>query len=240
VEKQVRLATIAQEPHPLDNPVWSSLVGPHAQFGQRLRQVLRYREGMTPYVAFAAVPGEEDWRDLARLAGPGAEVSVLGMDVGPPPGWETLAAVVGVQMIGGQSGHAPTDHGEDLVRLHADDVPEMIDLTERTKPGPFLSRTIELGAYLGIRRGGRLVAMAGERLHPAGWSEISAVCTDEAWRGMGLATRLVRALETEIRGRGETPFLHVPSTKQRTIRLYEGLGFRTRRTISFAILRIPC
>ncbi len=49
------------------------------------------------------------------------------------------------------------------------DVQEMLDLARRTKPGPFLPRTVEMGTYLGIRRGGPLVAMAGERLHPPGW-----------------------------------------------------------------------
>ena len=86
--------------------------------------------------------------------------------------------------------------------LGAADVPEMLDLVERTQPGPFLARTVELGTYLGIRRDGRLVAMAGERLHPPGFTEISAVCTDAAYRGQGLATRLVRAVAAGIRRRG--------------------------------------
>jgi predicted GNAT family acetyltransferase len=85
------------------------------------------------------------------------------------------------------------------------DVPEMLELTARTKPGPFLPRTIDMGTYLGIRRDGRLVAMAGERLHPAGWTEISAVCTDEAWRGQGLSSRLILALGAGYRKPGRKP-----------------------------------
>ena len=50
--------------------------------------------------------------------------------------------------------------------------------------------------------------MAGERLRPPGWTEISAVCTDPAWRGHGLASRLTRAVAACIVARGETPFLH--------------------------------
>jgi hypothetical protein len=39
----------------------------------------------------------------------------------------------------------------EAVSLGAADVPEMLELTARTKPGPFLPRTFELGPYLGIR-----------------------------------------------------------------------------------------
>ena len=117
------------------------------------------------------------------------------------------------------------------------DVPEMLALVERTRPGPFLPRTIEMGTYLGIRRDGELVAMAGERLHPPGWTEISAVCTDERFRGHGLATRLVLAVAAGIRERGETPLLHAAATNVHAIRLYESLGFARRRHTRFVGLR---
>ena len=119
------------------------------------------------------------------------------------------------------------------------DVPDILRLVERTKPGPFLSRTIELGSYLGIRRGGELVAMAGERLRPPGWTEISAVCTDPQFRGQGLATRLTLAVSAAIQARGQTPFLHVMATNVTAIRLYESLGFRFRRAAPFVVARAP-
>jgi predicted GNAT family acetyltransferase len=80
--------------------------------------------------------------------------------------------------------------------------------------------------------------MAGERLHPAGWTEISAICTDEAWRGHGLAARLILAVGAEIRVRGEIPFLHALTTNP-AIGLYEKLGFRHRRALLFAAARVP-
>jgi predicted GNAT family acetyltransferase len=115
----------------------------------------------------------------------------------------------------------------------------MLALVERTKPGPFLPRTIELGTYLGIRRAGALVAMAGERLHPPGWTEISAVCTDPGHRGQGLGTRLVHAVAAGIRARDETPFLHAAATNTSAIRLYESLGFRLRKEVTFLAARVP-
>jgi ribosomal protein S18 acetylase RimI-like enzyme len=127
------------------------------------------------------------------------------------------------------------DAAPDAVRLGAADVPEMLELVERTQPGPFLPRTVELGTYLGIRRDGALVAMAGERLHPPGWTEISAVCTAPEHRGQSLATRLVRAVVHGIRERGETPFLHAAGSNVNAIRLYESLGFRLRGRTTFAV-----
>jgi predicted GNAT family acetyltransferase len=96
---------------------------------------------------------------------------------------------------------------------------------------------VSLGVYLGIRRGGVLVAMAGERMRPPGWGEISAVCTDPDHRGQGLAGRLVRAVGAVIRERGDVPFLHASASNTAGIRLYRRLGFTHRRDILFGALR---
>jgi predicted GNAT family acetyltransferase len=116
-------------------------------------------------------------------------------------------------------------------------VPEILDLVERTKPGPFAKRTIEMGRYLGIRREGRLIAMAGERLRPPGWTEVSAVCTDPDFRGQGLAARLTLAVAAGILERGELPFLHAAATNTNAIRLYEGLGFEIAHHVVFAAFK---
>jgi predicted GNAT family acetyltransferase len=79
--------------------------------------------------------------------------------------------------------------------------------------------------------------MAGERLHPEGWTEISAICTDPAARGQGLASRLIAAVAHGIRERSETPFLHVAASNENAIRLYEATGFVRRRELVFSGLR---
>jgi predicted GNAT family acetyltransferase len=96
-----------------------------------------------------------------------------------------------------------------------------------------------MGAYYGIRRQGRLVAMAGERLRPPGWTEVSAVCTDPEHRGQGLAGRLVRHTAAGVAARGETPFLHAAAGNTGAIRLYESLGFTLRRPTRFHFLTVP-
>jgi predicted GNAT family acetyltransferase len=170
-------------------------------------------------------------------ADPGAGVTLSGPTVEPPDGWEVVMRFPLLQFVDDGIAAAPD---EEAARLGQADVPEMLALAERTKPGPFLRRTIEMGTYLGIRRNGRLVAMAGERLHPPGWTEISGVCTDPGWRGQGLGTRLLLAIAAGIRERGETPFLHVLTSNTNAIRLYESLGFRLRlRTENRVLTRPP-
>ncbi|MGI5441465.1 GNAT family N-acetyltransferase [Streptomyces shenzhenensis] len=235
-EPNPRAGTAARTEHVLDHPALASLTGPHARFAERRGRVLRYPVDVSPWLALPDDPDADDWADAAALAGPGAEVPLAGFSGQVPQGWEITFQAAGVQLVDDGLAAAPD---AEAVRLGPADVPEMTDLVERTKPGPFLPRTVELGTYLGIRRGGALIAMAGERLHPPGWTEISAVCTDPLFRGEGLATRLVLAVAHGIRARGETPFLHASAENTNAVRLYESLGFRLRRRTVFLAVRAP-
>jgi ribosomal protein S18 acetylase RimI-like enzyme len=220
-------------PHPLDNPVWSSLTGAHAHLSERRGDAVRYAAEVSPFAALPDAATAGDWADLAVLVGGADAVPlplVTGITAAPPHCWETVRTIDGVQMVADGVAHAAD---EDAEPLGAADVPEMLDLAELTKPGPFLPRTVEMGVYLGIRHHGRLAAMAGERLRPEGWTEISAVCTDPAFRGRGLGTRVVLAVADRIVRRGEQPFLHVARANTAAVRLYEALGFRQRRTTPF-------
>ena len=230
------LTTASAPSHVLDNPGRASLLGAHARFAESVGGVVRYHPEVSVFVSLPPQPGEQDWRDAAKLLGPGGLLPTAGDEPTPPPGWEQVLRIPGVQMV---DEGLRTEPDPQAVRLGPGDVPEMLALVEHAKPGPFLPRTVELGTYLGIRHEGRLIAMAGERLHPPGWTEISAVCTHADFRGRGLATRLVRAVAHGIRERGETPFLHTSAENVTAIRLYEALGFRLRRTVVFAGYRVP-
>jgi ribosomal protein S18 acetylase RimI-like enzyme len=220
--------------HPLDHAAHASLAGPHAALAEAHGRALRYRSDISP---FAARPVDETgWTDLAELVGPGRSVIVSGPALTPPADWVVEGLGDGVQLDGSALAVRPD---AEAVVLGAADVPEMLDLVERTQPGPFRPGTHLMGTYLGIRRHGALVAMAGERLRPPGFSEISAVCTDAAFRGQGLASRLVRAVGAVIRERGDVPFLHAAATNTGAIRLYEELGFVLRRHTQFAAVRSP-
>ncbi|HEY5820523.1 MAG TPA: GNAT family N-acetyltransferase [Propionibacteriaceae bacterium] len=226
--------------HPLDQAAWASLTGPHARFAEGTGLARRYHSEVSPFAALASFEDEQAWRDLHRLYGDG-EIVVLagppGFSAALPSGWVVEAAIPGVQLVATEAFASRPD--DEAFAIGAEDAPEAVDLVARTEPGPFRPKTHTLGTYLGLRRGGRLVALAGERMHPPGWSEISAVCTDPDHRRQGLATRLIRAVCHEIRARGETPFLHTMATNVRAIDLYLDLGFELRRNVEFAGLRTP-
>lgn len=223
-------------PHPLDNPARAALLGPQAHLAERCGAALRYRADVSPFVALPDDPAPGLWDDLAKLAGPGGIVSTAGVAAEPPPGWDVRMRIEGVQLVADDVAAVPDAEASPLGPA---DVPEMLDLAARTRPGPFLPGTIEFGGYLGIRHGGSLVAMAGERIRPPGWTEISAVCTDAEFRGQGLATRLTLAVAAAIRERGDTPFLHASADNVSAIRLYAALGFRFRREAQFVVIRAP-
>ncbi|BBB01840.1 putative acetyltransferase [Actinacidiphila reveromycinica] len=221
--------------HVLDNAAWASMSGEHRHLAEFVGRAGRYLRDVSPFVAVADPADPRAWADLAELVGPGNSFTIAGL-AEPPAGWVAGEAIAGVQLV------ATTLRGEpdpEAVPLGPADVPEMLDLVARTQPGPFLPRTVEMGAYHGIRRAGALVAMAGERLHPPGWTEISAVCTDPDHRGHGLATRLVRHVAAGIGARGDTPFLHAAAANTSAIRLYESIGFTLRRTTFFRQVRVP-
>jgi ribosomal protein S18 acetylase RimI-like enzyme len=219
----------------LDNAVWVSLHGAHTRFAEVNGLAARYHPDVAPFHALADPDDPQAWKDLADLVGPAVEIAVAGGPGRPFPGWMITHRVAGVQLVDEALEAAPDPAA---VTLGPADVPEMLALVARNQPGPFRPRTVELGTYLGLRHDGALIAMAGERLHPSGWTEISAVCTDRAYRGQGLATRLVRAVAAGIRARGETPFLHTGEANAPAIRLYESIGFRLRRHTLFGTYRL--
>lgn len=216
----------------LDNPIWHALAGPQSTVAEGTPPALRYDPAVAP---FSAIENESPaaWAALGEILGPGELAILFGPDGTAGAGWRELARVPCVQMV---ATGVETATAAGAVELGDADVSDMVDLVVRTEPGPFLARTIELGTYLGVRDGGALVAMAGERLHLPGYTEISAVCTDAAHRGRGLASALVRDLVGRIRDRGEVAMLHAMADNVNAIRLYAAMGFTVRATFDVRVL----
>ncbi len=223
------------EQHVLDNPIRSSLLGPHAHFAVRNGSVLRYPPDVCPFIALPDEPDTRAWADLAALVGPDATAAVSAPRIEPPPGWGVVADIAGVQFV--DAGVAAEPDPEAVV-LRPADAPEMLALVKRTRPGPFLPRTVEMGTYLGIRHDGELIAMAGERLHPPGWTEISAARTS-ATAGAALPPG---SCEPSSPGYGSAARPRcsrmLAASNVNAIRLYESLGFALRRHTRFVGVRV--
>ncbi|GAA1489722.1 GNAT family N-acetyltransferase [Brachybacterium sacelli] len=221
----------------LDNPAWSSLTGRHGHLAIGNELVRRFPDDVSPFVGVKDWDHPEVWDAILDVFGHEATVSVSHADPLLPDGWAPVFSIPGVQLV--QTEHLETRPDEEAIELGEADATDMLELVERTRPGPFLPRTHELGRYVGIRRAGRLIAMAGERLHPEGWTEISAVAVDEEHRRQGLASRLVLDVAFGIQQRGEKALLHASATNTSAIAGYEKLGFALRRRLMFGAVRTP-
>ncbi|MET0309640.1 MAG: GNAT family N-acetyltransferase [Sphingomonas sp.] len=220
--------------HPLDNPAWMALQTRQAGLAIGQGRALRYD---ADYAIFAAVPDHapESLAALGTLIAETGPAIVAERGAVPPvPGTLVELRREAVQMV---AEVLPTSGAEcDFVALGDADAGEMLALATLTEPGPFFARTHRLGDFIGVKREGRLVAMAGERMKPAHFTEVSGVCTHPDFRGQGLAGALMQVVAARIVARGETPFLHAYADNLGAIALYERLGFRLRSTIGITVL----
>ncbi len=222
--------------HPLDRPVWASLSGAHGALAEGGPLARRYARDVNLF-ASARDDGAAALAALAALLQPGDRVFVLQVPaIEVPPGLVAVKRARGVQMV---ATRALADECPAALSLRDADAPEMLALTQLTEPGPFLARTHAMGRFIGLRENGRLVAMAGERFRPPGWTEVSGVCTHPDVRGRGLARTLSAAVTARIQARGEQAFLHAWQTNVAAIRLYESLGFVLRSEVDVAVLERP-
>jgi len=221
-------------PHPLDRPVWSALTtrwGPLSLGDDRAR---RLAPEFGPFAA-ASDASTDSLAALAALVPTEGVLACLEAQALPlPPGIIASLEAQAVQMVcAAVTAGAPAFAYTDLTDT---DAPEMLDLALLTRPGPFAERTNRLGGFIGVRVDGQLVAMAGERMKPEGFTEVSGVCTHPDARGRGYAAGLMRVVARRILERGETPFLHAYADNTGAIGLYESLGFRLRRMIQVTML----
>ncbi len=222
--------------HLLDNVAWNSLTGRQAAMGVANDLAARYHADISPIGAL-------------REPTQAALDALLALDARTPVAVITEAAelpelarfrrirVAALRQMCCETPCTPVALA--ATPLGDADVADMVALVTLTEPGPFAKRSIEFGGYYGVRAGGRLLAMAGERLKVNGWTEVSGVCTHPDGRGHGYAYGLVVAVTNAILARGEAAFLHVaigsPSETTAT-RVYERVGFRQRRQTYLHVL----
>ena len=220
----------------LDRPVWNALTTEQAHLAAVSGATVRMDPDYGPFAA-ARDDGDEAQAALAAtLRGPDDRIGVVERAAWPvPEGLRVLGGGELVQMVfEGPAPEKPDDPRIEL--LTAKDAKEMAALAHATEPGPWGSKTHLYGDYFGIRIGGKLAAMAGERMRLPGLAELSGVSTWPEFRGQGLASVLVRRVVRGFLERGETPFLHCYAANVGAVALYEALGFRVRARMCFTIL----
>ncbi|NBB53263.1 GNAT family N-acetyltransferase [Rhizobium sp. CRIBSB] len=228
--------------HPLDRPVWNALTGPLAPFAIPDGPAVRLDPGIGVFLA-AADEGADSRAALNRLhrafPGSGLVEHSASPRVACLPDGEIASSSPCVQMICDALTAAREHPPQDVLALGEADAADMLGLATLTRPGPFRAGTARLGGFIGVRREGRLVAMAGTRLRVTGFTELSGVCVHPDWRGQGLAQGLSRLVCDRILSAGEQVFLHAYAGHAATIRLYERLGFSVRAPMTYTVMAQP-
>ena len=165
---------------------------------------------------------------MAGLLAAGERVLFLQRGAVPlPPGTRVVERGIGVQMVA-DGFVASRAAAAGIVALGEEDAAAMLALATLTQPGPFRARTHELSQFWGVKdEGGRLLAMAGERLQLPGMSRgqrgVHASRRARARAG-GAAVAPCRVARSCAAARCRS------STLMRAMRarsgLYEKLGFR--------------
>lgn len=213
--------------HPLDNPVWHALIGPHAHIAAGHGLARHYPRDIAPFSTIADTTAVA-YNDLAAELPPGIEARLFRAAEEPASsGWETINSKPFIQMTADDVAALNVALQQAPTALGADDAQDMLQLAEIARPGPFGPRTQILGAYVGYRDRGELVAMSGERFRLPGFVELSAICVHPKARGRGFGAAITLHLAHLALASGETPFLHVFPDNPAAA-LYRRLGFRER------------
>ena len=222
--------------HVLDRPVWSALSTRQHAVSVGDDRARRYAPDIGP-LAGCRDDSPESLRALAELVPAGGSLVVLQVDpIVLPAGPVTVTSAPAVQMIAERLVVPPPDARPTIERLTEVDAPAMLALATLTRPGPFARRTPSLGEFWGVKDGGVLVAMAGERMQQPGFTEVSGVCSHPDARGRGLARALSAHVAARISARGDVPYLAAYATNTAALELYRSLGFVARRTVQVATL----
>jgi len=223
--------------HPLDRPVWSALTSRQAPLALGDARALRFDPAWALFAAAADAAPESTAALGALNISPHGMGLVEAGDMPLPPGCSVRAQAACVQMVASTlTGGGKTVAFEPLGEA---DAAGMLALATLTVPGPFFGKTHQLGDFIGVKQDGRLIAMAGERMRPSGFTEVSGVCTHPDHRGHGYASALMRVVTQRILERGEQAFLHAYAANTATIALYETLGFRVRAQVTYTVLNGP-
>jgi predicted GNAT family acetyltransferase len=222
--------------HPLDNPAFNALSTGNKYLSNPNETAKHFSKETSPFIGLAETTKEKLVELYNAIPYSSVFVYISSVEVDFPEPWIVLQKMECLQMVcENPTREAKTT--EPLIPLTDEHIPAMLALTKLTAPGPFSERTIDFGHYKGIFDGDKLVAMAGQRLNPTPYAEISAVCTHPDYLGRGYAAQLLLHHVQRIKAASGIPFLHVLATNSRAISVYHSLGFETRKQMNFYIIK---
>jgi ribosomal protein S18 acetylase RimI-like enzyme len=213
--------------HLLDNPIYNGLNTGNKHLSRGTDTAKFFIPEVAPFAGLKENSASyfEELREIST-----AEASFIlftPVHIQVPPIWNITGRMDLLQMVYEQQA-PPVPADQEFIELTQDHVPQMLALTALTRPGPFLSQTINFGNYKGIFDGDKLIAMAGWRFQPLPYVEISAVCTHPDHLRKRYATALLTEQIRMIQLDGYIPFLHVRADNYSAISTYERLGFTKR------------
>lgn len=219
---------MATEEFKLDNPIWYSLSETHKNFGIDYDTIKFYHPDYCPFGGFTEI--ENTANPISEYAELTNHFYIIGQRPNIPANLILKDELICLQMII----YDKIDHNieDEIVKLDENHLDALLELVKIVYPEYFKKKTAELGNYYGIFKNNQLVAMTGERMKMDEFTEVSAVITHPDHVGKGYAKQLVTHAVNTILDQKKIPFLHVAEANIAAKKLYEKLGFQTRRKIS--------
>jgi ribosomal protein S18 acetylase RimI-like enzyme len=222
--------------HILDNPAFNALNTGNKKLANGNEQAKYFPPAVSPFSGLAENT-PHNFKILYDIAPNNVVFGFISpTEIEIPKPWKVLQRMEVLQMVC-ETAARQAEADQQIVPLGEEHIPAMLALTKLTNPGPFAQRTIDFGHYKGIFDGDKLIAMAGQRLNPLPYAEVSAVCTHPDYLGRGYAAQLLLNQVHRIKAASGIPFLHVLSSNMRAINLYKSLGFATRKEISIYLIQ---
>jgi Predicted acetyltransferase len=213
----------------LDNPVWYSLSESHQSFAIDYGNIKFYHPDYCPFGGFKQI--ENISAHISQYAELADNFYVIGEKPEFSNALKLNKELVCLQMV--IDNKTVIDIHENILKLGEEQVNDLLKLVNLVQPGYFKKKTALMGNYYGILKNNELIAVTGERMQMNKYVEVSAVITHPGYEGKGYAKQLIAHTTNRIFDQNRIPYLHVAETNVVAIKLYEKLGFQTRRKISF-------
>lgn len=213
----------------LDNPAWYSLSETHQEFSINYNTIKFYNPDYCPFGGFIAS------ENISESIDEYSELTDGFFVVGEKPQLSKQLKLnrelICLQMI--LNNRINVEIKEEIIALTTSDhIEALFELVNLVQPGYFKRQTALLGNYFGIFKDNKLIAVTGERMKMNDFTEVSAIVTHPDHTGQGYAKQLIAHTVNIIFDQNKIPYLHVVENNIGAIKLYEKLGFTTRRKMS--------